>query len=111
MSLSFSSRLSRATRGWFAGTVLDSHAEPYVAWLEARGYAPGTIDRYLRAVAHFAHWSAPRLNAIGESTRSWSVASLTTICPNADARRAAFGRERMSAQHWSSCSPSSGPKD
>ncbi|MDZ7753338.1 MAG: site-specific integrase [Gammaproteobacteria bacterium] len=66
MSLSFSSRLSRATRGWFAGTVLDSHAEPYVAWLEARGYAPGTIDRYLRAVAHFAHWSAPRLNAIGE---------------------------------------------
>jgi len=50
------SRLSRFTRDWFVGSVLEPTADAYVRYLLNRGYAGGTIDGYARSVAHFAHW-------------------------------------------------------
>jgi site-specific recombinase XerD len=44
--------------------VLNPHVEAYVVYLSERGYAPRTIDMYLRSVAHFAHWSASRLRVL-----------------------------------------------
>ncbi|MCB1741346.1 MAG: tyrosine-type recombinase/integrase [Gammaproteobacteria bacterium] len=66
MSAQRCSELSRTTDDWFTGTVLFSHRDAYVAWLTSRGYARGTVDYYLRAVAHFAHWSAHRVRTLAE---------------------------------------------
>jgi len=64
MLLKSLSRLSKATQAWFSGTVLSPYVDGYVVYLKDRGYARATINSYPRAVAHFAHWSAPRLSAL-----------------------------------------------
>jgi site-specific recombinase XerD len=58
------SRLTRSTQDWFSGTVLSSSSDAYIRFLTDRGYAPGTVNSYLRCVAHFAHWSASRRLAL-----------------------------------------------
>jgi len=65
------SRLSRISRDWFFGTVLSPSSDAYIRFLTDRGYAHGTVNSYLRCVAHFAHWSASRrlaLDGIHEAT-------------------------------------------
>jgi hypothetical protein len=47
------SRLARATRDCFTNTVHSSSADPYVEYLESRGYAASTINVYLEGVAHW----------------------------------------------------------
>lgn len=57
-------RLPHAARNWVTSSVLRPHIDAYAAWLRSRGYAPGTVDDYLRAVAHFAHWVEHRARAL-----------------------------------------------
>lgn len=64
MSEQTSSRLPRTARSWFSGTVLNPYAAAYVAYLTSRGYARGTVNSYLRCVAHFAHWSVSRATTV-----------------------------------------------
>lgn len=66
MSVQILARRSGVSPDWFAGTVLSPHVKAYVAHLGDRGYAAGTINSYLRAVAHFAHWSADRLPTLDD---------------------------------------------
>lgn len=66
MSVQVLSRLPRVSQDWFAGTVFSSHVEAYVAYLVERGYKAGTINAYLRAVAHFAHWSVDRFSTLDD---------------------------------------------
>ncbi len=51
------SRLSNVTRDWFADSTFRVCADKYARYLFDRGYASGTINGYLRCIAHFAHWS------------------------------------------------------
>ena len=47
-------------QAWLWGSVLSPFAERYCEYLLERGYAPSTVNRYVRCVAHFAHWIAKR---------------------------------------------------
>ena len=52
------SPLSAGIRQWLVDTPLQSSAEGYVQYLTAHGYAPRTMQFYVGAFAHFAHWLA-----------------------------------------------------
>ncbi len=43
-------------RAWLLDGPLSSHVDAYVALLERGRYAEGSIEKPLRALAHFAHW-------------------------------------------------------
>jgi integrase/recombinase XerD len=45
---------------WLWRSVLSPFAERYCEYLLERGYAPSTVNRYVKCVAHFAHWVAKR---------------------------------------------------
>lgn len=64
MSVQLCSRIPRPARDWLTGSVLCPHVDAYAAWLTRRGYAPGTVDGYLRSVAHFAYWTASRASTL-----------------------------------------------
>ncbi len=44
-------------RDWLCGSPQECPAQRLVAELRTEGYAHHTIDIYIRAVAHFAHWA------------------------------------------------------
>jgi len=43
-------------QAWLWHSVLADFAEEYCKYLVDAGYATGTVNRYIRCVAHFAHW-------------------------------------------------------
>ena len=43
-------------RAWLLDGPLSSHLDAYLALLERGRYAEGSIEKHLRALAHFAHW-------------------------------------------------------
>ena len=43
-------------RAWLLDGPLSSHLDAFLALLEQGGYAEGSIEKRLRALAHFAHW-------------------------------------------------------
>lgn len=47
-------------QAWLWRSVLSPFAERYCDYLLERGYAPSTVNRYVKCVAHFAHWVAKR---------------------------------------------------
>ncbi|MBP0596409.1 tyrosine-type recombinase/integrase [Paraburkholderia sp. LEh10] len=47
-------------QAWLWRSVLSPFAERYCDYLLERGYAPTTVNRYVKCVAHFAHWVAKR---------------------------------------------------
>jgi len=51
-------RLSHSSADWFTDSPLDRFANSYVQYLTERGHTAGTINAYLKCVAHFAHWIA-----------------------------------------------------
>ena len=66
MSELTNSRLSPVTRDRFCGTTLAPYADVYVQHLVDGGYAFGTVNHYLRCVAHFAHWTASERVALDD---------------------------------------------
>ena len=51
-------------RAWLLDGPLSAHVDAFQALLERGRYAEGSMDKGLRAVAHFAHWmSRCRLSA------------------------------------------------
>ncbi len=44
------------SQAWLWGSVLSPYSERYCEHLIKAGYSARTIHRYLRCIAHFAHW-------------------------------------------------------
>ena len=77
------SRLSPVTRDWFRGTTLAPYADGYVQHLVDGGYTSGTVNYYLRCVAHFAHWAAHEriaLDGINEDAVACFVDKHLPVC-------------------------------
>jgi hypothetical protein len=43
-------------RAWLLDGPLSAVLDPYLALLERGRYAEGSVERHLRALAHFSHW-------------------------------------------------------
>ncbi len=57
-------------QAWLWRSVLSPFSERYCEYLLEQGYAPSTVNRYVRCVAHFAHWIAKRrISAAGVDYR------------------------------------------
>jgi integrase/recombinase XerD len=43
-------------QAWLWRSILSPFAERYCEYLVETGYAAGTVNRYVRCIAHFAYW-------------------------------------------------------
>ena len=74
------------TRAWLLDGPLSAHLDGYLTLLERGRYAEGSIEKHLRALAHFAHWMTrcrlaarwSRLVTTRES-RSWSSTAVREV--------------------------------
>ena len=57
-------------RARIRANLLGDWIEAYVAYLDARGHPPGTIQQYVQAVEHFGVWLASEHIAIEDVTRA-----------------------------------------
>ena len=78
------------TRAWLLDGPLSAHLDAYLTLLERGRYAEGSIEKHLRALAHFAHWMTRCRLAAGQLDEDFVDQFLNHHLPRCDCHATAL---------------------
>jgi len=78
------------TRAWLLDGPLSAHLDAYLTLLERGRYAEGSIEKHLRALAHFAHWMTRCRLAAGQLDEDFVGQFLNHHLPRCDCHATAL---------------------
>ncbi|HEY6612665.1 MAG TPA: tyrosine-type recombinase/integrase [Pseudomonas sp.] len=82
------------TRAWLLDGPLSAHLDGYLTLLERGRYAEGSIEKQLRALAHFAHWMTRCRLAAGQLDEDFVDQFLNHHLPRCDCHATALRTRR-----------------